>query len=163
MEIYKSVIPTPVGDMVALATADGLMAFMNSCRSDYNRVLSRICIGNEVVESDNEHTLQLKREIGEYFAKKRKRFDVNYILTGTPFQQRAWRVLCEIPFGTTITYRQQAEQTGSPNGYRAVGRANGKNILEIVVPCHRVVAMNGALGGFVSGLDRKQLLLKHER
>lgn len=149
--------------MVALASSDGVMVFINSCRSDYNRVMSRICVGNDIIEGDNEHTLQLKTEIDEYFQKKRKSFDVNYIFMGTPFQQRAWRVLCEIPYGSTITYREQAIRTESPNGFRAVGRANGKNILEIVVPCHRVVAKDGSLGGFASGVERKIILLDHEK
>lgn len=149
--------------MIALATSEGVMVFINSCRSDCNRVMSRICVGNEVVDEDNEHTSQLRTEVDEYFTKKRKSFDVKYILTGTPFQQRAWRVLCEIPYGSTITYREQAIRTESPNGFRAVGRANGKNILEIVVPCHRVVAKDGSLGGFASGIDRKIILLAHEK
>lgn len=163
MEIYKSVIPTPVGEMVALASSEGLMAFVNVCRSDYGRVMSRICVGNTVIEGDNQYTLQLKSEISEYFNKQRTSFDVKCMLLGTPFQQRAWRVLCEIPYGSTITYREQAIRTESPNGFRAVGRANGKNILEIIVPCHRVVAKNGSLGGFASGIDIKQLLLDHEK
>lgn len=149
--------------MIALATSEGVMVFINSCRSDYSRVMSRICVGNDVIEEDNEHTSQLRTEVDEYFKKKRKSFDVKYILTGTPFQQRAWRVLCEIPYGSTITYREQAIRTESPNGFRAVGRANGKNILEIVVPCHRVVAKDGSLGGFASGIDRKIILLAHEK
>lgn len=149
--------------MVTLASSEGILVFINSCRSDYNRIMSRICVGNEVIESDNEHTLQLKTEIDEYFQKKRKSFDVKCLFSGTPFQQRAWRVLCEIPCGSTITYREQAIRADSPNGFRAVGRANGKNILEIIVPCHRVIAKDGSLSGFASGIERKVTLLDHER
>ncbi|MEG1553720.1 MAG: methylated-DNA--[protein]-cysteine S-methyltransferase [Rikenellaceae bacterium] len=162
-KIYKSLITTPVGEMVSLTSSDGVVAFIHTCRVDYNRIISRFCTGNEVINGDNEHSLQLHNEIDEYFRKERKTFGVKCVSTGTPFQNRAWDVLREIPFGSVITYREQAIKAGSPNGYRAVGRANSKNIIEIVIPCHRVVAHGVSIGGFASGVDIKQRLLNHEK
>ncbi len=84
-------------------------------------------------------------------------------LRGTPFQLRVWQELCKIPWGRTISYKELAARAGSPKGFRAVGRANGANPIPLIIPCHRVINANGALGGFSSGLHRKKWLLEHEK
>jgi methylated-DNA-[protein]-cysteine S-methyltransferase len=81
---------------------------------------------------------------------------------GTPFQRRVWRELCRIPWGEVISYRELAKRIGNPNACRAVGQANGRNPIPLLIPCHRVIAANGRLGGYNSGLDRKRWLLRHE-
>ncbi len=102
-------------------------------------------------------------QISEYLAGARKRFDFPYTLTGTPFQQRVWRALCDIPYGKTCSYKQIAQAIGSPNACRAVGMANHRNPMMIVVPCHRVVGASGNLTGYAGGLAMKSALLALEQ
>jgi methylated-DNA-[protein]-cysteine S-methyltransferase len=102
-------------------------------------------------------------QLGEYFRGERMEFDLPLDPIGTPFQLSAWRVLRTIPYGSTMSYGEQARSLGDPNKARAVGAANGKNPISIIVPCHRVVGANGSLTGFAGGLGSKAWLLDHER
>jgi methylated-DNA-[protein]-cysteine S-methyltransferase len=102
-------------------------------------------------------------QLDEYFAGERIVFDVALDPLGTTFQRSVWDVLRTIPYGATMSYGEQARKLGDPNKARAVGAANGRNPLSIVVPCHRVVGSNGTLTGFAGGLDAKAWLLDHER
>ena len=106
---------------------------------------------------------EAKRQLGEYFDRKRREFDLPLCADGTEFQQRVWAELRRIPFGETISYRTLAERIGKPAASRAVGQANGRNRLPIVVPCHRVISHDGKLGGYGGGLPTKQRLLDFER
>lgn len=106
---------------------------------------------------------QAARELDEYFAGSRTTFDVPLDPTGTEFQKTAWDVLRSIPYAQTITYAEQARRLGDPKKARAVGSANGRNQISIIVPCHRVVGSAGALTGFAGGLGTKQWLLDFER
>jgi len=101
-------------------------------------------------------------QIDEYLTGKRKAFDLPLKMEGTDFQKRVWNELCKIPYGETAAYGDIAERVGSPNAYRAVGSACGANPIPIVVPCHRVVASNGGLGGFGGGLALKKRLMEIE-
>jgi methylated-DNA-[protein]-cysteine S-methyltransferase len=101
-------------------------------------------------------------QLAEYFAGARARFELPLAATGTPFQLRVWRALCEIAYGTTISYRELAQRIGAPLAVRAVGAANGRNPLSLVVPCHRVVGSDRSLTGYAGGLERKRWLLDHE-
>ena len=105
---------------------------------------------------------QAVREISEYSAGTRRQFDVPVVLQGTEFQQRAWEVLVSIPYGCTISYAEQARRMGNPAAVRAVGGANGRNPVPILVPCHRVVGADGSLTGFSAGLSHKVALLQLE-
>ncbi len=105
----------------------------------------------------------VREQLAEYFAGDRQQFDVPLDLEGTPFQQRVWQELMEIPFGTTITYGQLAERLGQPTASRAVGNANGRNPISILIPCHRVVGRNGNLTGYAGGVSKKEWLLAMER
>ncbi len=109
------------------------------------------------------HLDRAEVQLGEYFAGTRRDFDLDLDPVGTDFQLRAWQVLRGIPYGRTLSYGEQAAEVGDPGAARAVGAANGRNPLSIVVPCHRVVAASGALTGFAGGLDVKAWLLDHER
>jgi methylated-DNA-[protein]-cysteine S-methyltransferase len=102
------------------------------------------------------------RQLSEYFAGSRRRFDLPLRLEGTVFQQRVWRELTEIPYGETWSYGQLAARIGKPTASRAVGLANGRNPISILVPCHRVIGADGSLTGYGGGLARKQWLLAHE-
>ena len=106
---------------------------------------------------------QARRELDLYFAGKLKAFSVPLAPRGTPFQQRVWAALRTIPYGVTRSYGEQAAAIGSPKAFRAVGLANGKNPISIIVPCHRVIGANGDLTGFGGGMARKHYLLQHER
>jgi methylated-DNA-[protein]-cysteine S-methyltransferase len=103
------------------------------------------------------------RQLKEYFAAQRTDFDLPLRLAGTPFQRSVWAALREIPFGQTMSYGQLAQRIGRPAAVRAVGLANGRNPIGIIVPCHRVVGATGALTGYGGGLERKQYLLELER
>ena len=103
-----------------------------------------------------------KIQMEEYFDGLRTRFDLLYKLNGTDFQLRTWNALCKIPYGETWSYQKQASQMGNAAAARAVGQANGRNPLTILIPCHRVVGKNGTLTGYGGGIDRKQGLLDLE-
>lgn len=102
-------------------------------------------------------------EINEYINGERKNFSIPFILEGTEFQKKVWNQLIKIPYGTTKTYKQIAELIGNPKACRAVGNANNKNPIAIVVPCHRVIGTNGKLIGYAGGLDMKEKLLEIEK
>jgi methylated-DNA-[protein]-cysteine S-methyltransferase len=106
---------------------------------------------------------RVREQLAEYFAGVRREFDMPVKLAGTPFQQRVWQELVNIPFGATITYAELAQRVGKPTATRAVGAANGRNPVSIIVPCHRVIGANGKLTGYGGGLDRKEWLLAWER
>lgn len=101
-------------------------------------------------------------QLEEYFAGERTDFDLTMELDGTPFQQEVWAELARIPYGETISYGELARRVGSPKASRAVGLANGRNPVSIIVPCHRVIGSNGQLTGYGGGLERKTWLLDHE-
>lgn len=104
-----------------------------------------------------------RRQLDQYFAGKLRAFDLPLAPKGTEFQQRVWQALLAIPYGVTRSYGQQAAAIGSPQASRAVGLANGRNPISIVVPCHRVIGANGSLTGYGGGMARKQLLLELEQ
>ena len=105
---------------------------------------------------------EARAQLGAYFAGRLTAFDLPVRATGTPFQERVWRALQEIPYGTTISYGALAERLGDVKAVRAVGVANGRNPVSIVVPCHRVIGADGALTGYGGGIERKQALLRLE-
>lgn len=102
------------------------------------------------------------RQLQEYFKGKRKVFDLPLAPRGTDFQQKVWRALCNIPYGQTRSYRQIAEAIGNPKAVRAVGMANNRNPLLVVVPCHRVIGADGKMVGYAAGIEKKEFLLRLE-
>ncbi len=117
-----------------------------------------------IMESENENEIltECKKQLNEYFAGKRKEFSVPIFHEGTEFQKSVWAELCNIPFGKTVSYNDIAKSLDNPKSIRAVGSANGKNQISIIVPCHRVIGSDGSLTGYAGGLWRKKWLLKHE-
>jgi methylated-DNA-[protein]-cysteine S-methyltransferase len=109
-----------------------------------------------------EPLVETARQLNEYFAGRRREFDLPLRLQGTAFQNRVWQELTEIPYGATWSYGQLAKRLGNPNASRAVGLANGQNPISILVPCHRVIGADGSLTGYGGGLERKHWLLTHE-
>jgi methylated-DNA-[protein]-cysteine S-methyltransferase len=106
---------------------------------------------------------QARRELDSYFAGRLRVFKVKVAPSGTPFQKKVWQALLTIPYGATRTYGQQAAAIGRPKASRAVGAANGRNPVAIIIPCHRVIGSNGSLTGFGGGMERKQILLELEQ
>jgi len=102
------------------------------------------------------------KQLDEYFSATRKNFDLNINIEGTKFQTKVWYELMKIPYGETITYKTLAKRIGNSNAARAVGNANGKNPISIIIPCHRVIGSDGNLTGYGGGTDRKQWLLDYE-
>jgi len=156
---HTTTMSSPVGELRLIAGDNGLRAILWGAE-DAERIAS--IDGAELVEESTPVLDAAVSQLAEYFAGTRRDFDLPLDPAGTPFQQSAWMVLRTIPYGETISYGQQAKQLGDPNKARAVGAANGKNPLSIVVPCHRVVGSNGHLTGFAGGLDVKSWLLDHE-
>ncbi len=113
-------------------------------------------------QRDDGAFAEMTQQLDEYFAGTRTDFDLLVQLDGTEFQMRVWTELRAIPYGQTISYGELARRVGSPHAYRAVGTANGHNPLAVVIPCHRVIASDGSLGGYGGGLDRKRWLLALE-
>ncbi len=105
---------------------------------------------------------EVARQLDQYFAGQRREFDLPLRLHGTPFQRRVWQALVEIPYGVTWSYGELARRIDQPSASRAVGLANGRNPISILVPCHRVIGADGTLTGYGGGLERKQWLLAHE-
>ncbi|MEZ5958625.1 MAG: methylated-DNA--[protein]-cysteine S-methyltransferase [Hyphomonadaceae bacterium] len=106
---------------------------------------------------------QTRRELDQYFAGKLRDFKVKVAPQGTEFQRKAWAALQTIPYGETRSYAQQAKAIGSPKATRAIGAANGRNPIPVIIPCHRVIGANGSLTGFGGGMERKQILLDLEQ
>lgn len=109
----------------------------------------------------NKITSKCRRQFKEYFSGNRKRFDLPLLLEGSAFEKKVWRALQKINYGRTCTYKDIAQLIGQPRASRAVGNANGKNKIAIIVPCHRVIAQNN-IGGYAAGINRKKWLLNHE-
>jgi len=113
-------------------------------------------------KAENAVLRQCCVELDEYFAGKRQKFDVKIVFAGTVFQNRIWQELLKIPYGKTISYADLAKAAGNPKACRAAGSANGKNPIAILIPCHRVIASNGGMGGYAYGLEAKKQLLELE-
>ncbi len=152
---YTKVIASPVGPLRLIAEGDELVGVYFEKGRD---------VAPPAEPADAHPVLQrAARELNEYFAGRRKAFDLPLRATGTPFQQQVWRALAAIPFGERISYEELARRVGRPKAMRAVGAANGRNPLPIIVPCHRVVAKDGSLSGFGGGVVNKRRLLDHEQ
>ena len=156
-EIFYDRYIAPIGPLTVGVTADGLAAL--EFEKSYVQPDRRP--GDTWVRLP-ARVAPVIAELKEYFAGKRRRFSMPLDLRGTDFQLRCWRALLEIPYGETITYAELARRVGSPRGFRAVGMANHDNPVAIVVPCHRVLASDGSLGGYGGGLEIKRALLELE-
>lgn len=158
-------VPSPVGPLVLGASRDGLCLLEFSDRrmleAQFDDLLRRF--GAPLVPGRNRWIEAAREQLGEYFRGVRRDFDLPLEARGTPFQERVWQALLDIPYGETWSYRDLATRIGTPTATRAVGTANGRNRLAIVIPCHRVVNADGKLGGYGGGLWRKQFLLDLER
>lgn len=149
------VLPAPVGDLVLTGTDRTL----TGC---YFTGTDHAFDPTAGLERDDAALADAAAQLGEYFAGERTEFHLDLAPSGTEFQLRVWRQLRAIPYGTTWSYKQLAEAVGAVNGFRAVGLANGRNPISIIVPCHRVVGADGSLTGYGGGIERKRFLLELE-
>ena len=158
MSLAYKTIESPVGELKLVASDKGLVAIL--WENDSSR---RVRLTELVANEKHPVLVETERQLNEYFAGKRKAFSVALDMRGTRFQQDVWTALLAIPFGETRSYGQLAKQLGNPRASRAVGAANGKNPVSIIVPCHRVIGSSGKLTGFAGGLDTKAHLLSLEK
>ncbi|MEO2267273.1 methylated-DNA--[protein]-cysteine S-methyltransferase [Pseudoalteromonas sp. YIC-656] len=152
MTTYQQIMETPLGDLVIQATAQGL----TYVGFDASRFLPKCTEKNAMTKLG--HT-----QLSEYFAGQRQQFSVPLDVKGTAFQAQVWGALADIGFGQTHSYSDIALTINNPKSVRAVGSANGRNPISIIVPCHRVIGSNGTLTGYAGGLERKQWLLQFEQ
>ena len=160
-----SIISTPLGSMLAFADEEALyiLKFTNDTELERDIKKLQIKTKSSIIAGENKIITLLKKELSDYFTGVLTEFTVPIYLSGTPFQKSAWNALLQIPFGQTRSYKQQARFVGNESASRAIGTANGSNLLAIIIPCHRVINNNGNLGGYASGIERKQWLLEHEK
>lgn len=154
---YRKRIPTPTGPMILAAHDQALLALVWDETDLDGRGLGPILKG--ACESIPE----AEKQLGEYFRGKRKGFELDLDPIGTDFQRKVWAELAKIPYGETRSYSDLARGVGNPAATRAVGSANGRNPLCIIVPCHRVVRASGEIGGYAGGLEHKAFLLELEK
>jgi methylated-DNA-[protein]-cysteine S-methyltransferase len=146
---------SPIGELTITAVG----AMLTGVHMNEQRHLPKIPAGSRQDDAGLAHVVE---QLDAYFAGELLDFDLPMDMRGTEFQRRVWASLCEIPYGETISYGELARWVGNPKASRAVGLANGRNPVAIVVPCHRVIGADGSLTGYGGGLDRKIWLLEHE-
>ncbi|HZT64486.1 MAG TPA: methylated-DNA--[protein]-cysteine S-methyltransferase [Acidimicrobiales bacterium] len=155
-ECAHTVLESPIGPLTLVAE-DGVLVGLHM--HDQRHAPAPGSIGCPSDDPNDGALGRARRQLEEYFAGDRCSFDVDVRLDGTPFQQRVWEALRSIPYGEIISYGELAARVGRPGAARAVGLANGRNPVAIIVPCHRVIGANGSLTGYGGGLERKQWLL----
>lgn len=149
-------IDSPIGELLLLGDGHALRGlYMQGGRKPITIAPSW--------EPSTTHFADVQAQLRAYFAGQRVTFDVPLAMDGAPFERRVWRALQDIPYGETISYGELARRLGQPSAARAVGLANGRNPIAVIVPCHRVIGANGTLTGYGGGLERKRLLLDLER
>lgn len=156
MNVTTCTLDSPVGPLFIAADAEGLRAI------EFRDNRHPVRRGGDWRNGDSPLLRRARRQLEEYFAGRRRGFDLPLSPQGTPFQLSVWRTLASIPYGQTLSYAGLAARVGRPAAMRAVGAANGRNPLPIVLPCHRVIGADGSLTGFGGGLPTKQFLLKLE-
>jgi methylated-DNA-[protein]-cysteine S-methyltransferase len=154
MSLAYKIMDSPVGKLKLVASEKGLVAILWE-----NDRPQRVPLADLVEDPAQQVLVETERQLGEYFEGKRREFSLPLDMRGTRFQRDVWEALLGIPFGETRSYGELAKLLGNPSASRAVGAANGRNPISIVVPCHRVIGSSGKLTGFAGGLEVKALLL----
>ena len=154
MSFGLAYIETPVGVLRIRSVGDSI-AFVKFCRQGEQGQRVETVALSPVIE-------ECRRQLWEYFRGERRKFDLNLVMTGTPFQKKVWKALAKIPYGSVVSYGDIARKIGNEKSCRAVGGANNANPLSIIIPCHRVVGSQGHLVGFGGGVEKKTWLLRNE-
>ena len=158
-EYFRSTVKAPFGTLTVVASERGV----RYCMFDNESHPKQLDGLNIIDDASHISIANAVKQVKEYLAGTRLEFDLPLDLHGTEFQQQAWRSLAQVPYGKTWSYAQQAASIGRPAATRAIGAANGRNPVAVILPCHRIIGANGALTGFGGGLPVKQWLLEHER
>ncbi len=153
---FSCSIPSPIGPLLLCGTGTAITAIFMATRKHPEAIPSE-------TRPDDGPFLEARRQLEAYFAGELREFTLALAPEGTLFRQKVWRALLDIPYGATESYGALALRIGLPQAARAVGLANGRNPISIVIPCHRVIGKNGSLVGYGGGLERKQWLLAHEQ
>jgi O-6-methylguanine DNA methyltransferase len=165
VQLFEQKIKTPLGEMLAMASDDGICLFDFPYRKMMPQIRQRVLAVFEQEPLHQSHPLieKLATQLEAYFNGSLREFDVPLQLIGSDFQVQVWKALQTIPFGKTRSYKQQAVFLGNEKAIRAVAKANGENCLAILIPCHRVIGEDGSLVGYAGGLRNKEWLLRHEQ
>ena len=158
MQIFHTIFNAPFGNIHLCANSNALIAI--DLKGDHSQL--PILPGNIYQENTNEILKETIHQLAEYFDGQRKVFTIPLLPEGSNFQKLVWSALQNIPFGSTWSYFDVAKKIDNINSVRAVGNANGKNPIPILIPCHRVIQKNGSIGGYSGGIEIKRWLLKHE-
>ncbi|MFI0937899.1 methylated-DNA--[protein]-cysteine S-methyltransferase [Streptomyces sp. NPDC021020] len=154
-----TIIDSPVGPLTLVTRESGLAGVY---MTEHRHIPAQETFGPRVAATDHPVLARTTEQLAGYFAGDIRDFDIDLSTSGTPFQQRVWAALRDIPYGETVSYGELAAVLGQPTASRAVGLANGRNPVSIIVPCHRVVGANGSMTGYGGGIDRKRWLLGFE-
>jgi methylated-DNA-[protein]-cysteine S-methyltransferase len=157
MSCFQYHLRLKVGSLFLVAAENGLMG------SFFNKQNVPLVESLKITRSQDKILHTAAQQLTEYFNAERQQFELPLIFVGTVFQKQVWRALATIPFGKTVSYQEIARRIKNPKAVRAVGSANGKNLFCIIIPCHRVIAADGSLGGYAGGLAMKRRLLKLEK
>ncbi len=157
-------LQTPLGQMITIASKDGLYLLEFEGRRNLDKEIEQLKVKTKatIVPGENQIISSIKNELDQYFAGILQEFKTPVVLLGSLFQNQIWGELQKIPFGQTRSYAGIALGIARPTAFRAVAMANSTNQLAIIIPCHRVINKNGAMGGYAAGLDRKKWLINHE-
>ena len=162
MTIQKTIISSPIGELIAVATDEHLLLLEYTDSRELWDKLSKIHT-TPITEWVNAILKKVKIQLEEYFSWKRKQFDLPLLTWGTDFQKKSWQALQDIPYGATRNYQEQASIIDHPKAVRAIWWANHNNPIVIIIPCHRVIGKSGKLVGYGGGIHRKIWLLEHEK
>lgn len=157
MSTFHTFFESPVGPLLLMSDGEALTGLHTESDKYRPRIRADWIENDEAIPFD-----RVKAQLRDYFAGRLTEFDLPLNPQGTEFQMRVWTQLCGIPFGETISYAELARRIGNPNASRAVGMANSRNPISIIVPCHRVIGADNSLTGYAGGLERKRALLEHE-
>ena len=163
--ILTTTFSTPIGEMFAAASKKGVvtLAFFTPFNIEAKIQVLKNTLDADVIPGNCEIFDMLKIQLEEYFKKERTTFEIPLQLIGSPFQVKCWKELLKIPYGKTLSYKEQAKNIENEKAYRAVANANSQNMIDILVPCHRVISNDGTLGGYSGGIEKKEFLLKLEQ
>jgi AraC family transcriptional regulator of adaptative response/methylated-DNA-[protein]-cysteine methyltransferase len=164
-QLISAEFDSPLGPMVAISDSKSLhlLEFSDMPRLDHSIEKLQTKLKSPITSGVSSPITSIKQELNSYFEGNLKEFKTPFSLIGTSFQKRAWKALINVPYGETRSYKEQAMAVKAPLASRAIGSANGANLLVIIVPCHRIISHDGSLGGYGGGLERKKWLIEHER
>ena len=163
MTLYARILSSPFGPVLVAVDETGALIRVEFLGERTAGALEQsLTADGDVLDRDAARCQAPADQLAEYFGGDRREFDLPLAPRGTDFEKRVWEHLRKIPHGKTISYRELAARVGNPSAYRAVGRANGRNPIAIVIPCHRVIGVDGSLTGYGGGISLKAALLKHE-